>query len=95
MISTYMNGVTSALSMGPSVRYNLLSKIVKCSIILVLVGMVHMYVLATITSISIIYVYIHIFAKLVCYFQNKLNMKIPKFQTIQTPAIRQIFLLHT
>lgn len=48
MISTYMNGVTSALSMGPSVRYNLLSKIVKCSIILVLVGMVHMYVLATI-----------------------------------------------
>jgi hypothetical protein len=97
MMSTCVNGATSALSMGSSARYILLSGFIKFSIISAMITIVYLYVPTTITNNSIIYIHIHIITNLLSYFFIKLNMKIPKFLTTPKPNIwklsNSIFLL--
>jgi hypothetical protein len=54
-----MNGAIGTLCMGQFIRSNSQSKFVKFSVISIVIGVVCIYVSATITSNNIIYNYMH------------------------------------
>jgi hypothetical protein len=71
-----VNGVTGALSIGPSTGYSLL------------LIFVHVILLFTATMSSYAHIHISVITFIALYFWIKLNMKMPKFLTIQKPNVR-------
>jgi hypothetical protein len=71
-----VNGVTGALSIGPSAGYSLF------------LIFVHVILLFTATMSSYAHMQISVITFIVQYLWFKLNMKMPKFISIQKPNVR-------
>jgi hypothetical protein len=84
---TYVNGVTSSLSIGPSVGYTMISEFVKFSLVSTIMSIALMFVFATRVSSRFtrkhIYMSSHICYRIFVYVQICTILKLPKFLTIQ------------
>jgi hypothetical protein len=77
-------GATGALSMGPSIGYISILKLVKFNLIFVMMSMLFMNIFAANLSISkITNVHIFVITNLLLFFWINFNMKMSKFLTIQ------------
>jgi hypothetical protein len=90
-MSTSVHGAASALSMGPSTRYNSILEFIKFNIFSTMICMSFMFISATSASSNITHVHIHVVTNLLWIFWIKFNMKMPKFLADEPGVVTKAF----